>query len=532
MKSIKLHIKHLSNPQLVEDAQRNYTHGFWLLYNMLDEGQDPNFIDRFRGRFGLTDIGYRSLYAEVKAARNQDITNDKERLERIQDLLDEIQDTDYDKRYNLYKKITKIRKRIGKSRTFGGVGKLRSLTKECNKVNRNEERIEKLREEYRQSRQIPLYIMGEGNKNGNRFFDVTQLNFGKCVYKPQKGEYCDIDFKVINKKDLERVSKMAKNKKLPVSVHLTTEYLVISFDEEVLNGFNVDEKSAMREVREMKRMDYPDETTELKRKEVWKRYFDEQREHKMEGKIADRCIAIDLNPTNIGWSVLDKKENGGYEIVECGQFEYSWLCRKLHKPSSSPEQKKLNNKRKYELSIIVKKLFNIAMHYKCGKFIMEDLSFKTDAKMSSKESNRKNKNLWCRELITQLITRRCNETGIILEKINACYSSFIGNIQHGYVDATNASIEIGRRGLWKYTKGTFYPDIRLEDLSSVEAKFGADAKGINTDGWVKMYNALKALYEKSSEFSHRLRTALEEAKPHRVFSMDSCRSGVRSVIFT
>ena len=180
--------------------------------------------------------------------------------------------------------------------------------------------------------------------------------------------------------------------------------------------------------------------------------------------------------------------------------------------------------------MMARNLFRMATHYKCGQFIMEDLSFKKDEVMN-REANRKNKNLWCRELITNLINKWCNELGMILTEVNACYSSFIGNIQHGFVDATNASIEIGRRGLWKYTNGTFYPEVRQEDLSTVEAKFSADAKSINTDGWGGMYNALKNLF-KPDEFSYRLRTVIDGVEyPYRSFSMSSCRSGVTSIIF-
>ena len=70
----------------------------------------------------------------------------------------------------------------------------------------------------------------------------------------------------------------------------------------------------------------------------------------------------------------------------------------------------------------------------------------------------------------------------------------------------------------------------MEDLSSVEAKFGADAEGINTSGWGAMYKALTERLEKA-DFAYRLRTALEGASPHWVFSMDTYKSGVKSIIF-
>ena len=136
------------------------------------------------------------------------------------------------------------------------------------------------------------------------------------------------------------------------------------------------------------------------------------------------------------------------------------LCRKTGWASSDPRQKKLNNKRKYETSIIVKELFKLAVHFRCSSFVMEDLGIKDEAfNEMSKEVNRKNRNIWNRALINQIANRRCNETGISLVGVNPCYTSFIGNIQHQYRDSCSASIEIGRRGLFKYINGMFYPHV-------------------------------------------------------------------------
>ena len=107
--------------------------------------------------------------------------------------------------------------------------------------------------------------------------------------------------------------------------------------------------------------------------------------------------------------------------------------------------------------------------------------------------------------------------------INPVYSSFIGNIQYNYVDAVNASIEIGRRGLFKYIKGTFYPHIRCKDLDTMEAKFGIDVPNGTSFDWVGMYKSLKNSFPCSNEFSHRLRTTLN-AIPRDGYSMFSMNS--------
>ena len=178
--------------------------------------------------------------------------------------------------------------------------------------------------------------------------------------------------------------------------------------------------------------------------------------------------------------------------------------------------------------MVVKKLFNIAEHYHCAMFVIEDLEL--NGKLS-REANRKVNNVWNRGLFVGCINRRCNERGIELVKVNPCYSSFIGNIEYPYADACNASIEIGRRGIMRYMKGGFYPDITSEDIHTLEAKFG-DVVACSTDcGWANIHKSLKNSFD-DKEFSHRLRTGIDEVKvPYKSFSMNSYRSNIKVIIF-
>jgi hypothetical protein len=134
-------------------------------------------------------------------------------------------------------------------------------------------------------------------------------------------------------------------------------------------------------------------------------------------------------------------------------------------------------------------------------------------------------------LLTNCLKRRCNENGIELVEVNPCNSSFIGNIQHPYVDACNASIEIGRRGLYKYDIGGFYPHITVEDIRTLESKFG-DVVECNTDSnWVEIYKSLRNSF-KGEEFSYRLRTRIDEVViPYESFSLSSYKSNVKITIF-
>ena len=242
-------------------------------------------------------------------------------------------------------------------------------------------------------------------------------------------------------------------------------------------------------------------------------------------------MAVDLNPTNVGWSVTDKAGDE-VTVVAAGLFDLSKLCTKLGLPSTHPKSKQQADNRRYELSIVFKTLFRIACHYKCSVFGMEDLSFKTDNTTVSREANRKARNLWCRTLCEQLIEKRCNGYGIELRKVNACYSSFIGNIQHNYVDATNASVEIGRRALLKFDKGTgLFPELRQEDIRTVEARFGLDAVCGNAVGWVGLYKSLVNSHG-VVEFNRRARVALDEASLHRTLRMNSYKSRTFLIQFT
>jgi hypothetical protein len=97
---------------------------------------------------------------------------------------------------------------------------------------------------------------------------------------------------------------------------------------------------------------------------------------------------------------------------------------------------------------------------------MEELIF-TDID-NKKVVNRKINNLWCRGLVTQKINKEIKLSMMKLIEVNPCYSSFIGNIKHDCYDPIAASMEIGRRGHFKYLNGGFFPSISQDDIDTVE----------------------------------------------------------------
>ena len=513
--------------------QQLYSYGFRRLYKMFEESCDAGFVSKFKEKFSLNDIEYRSLLAEVKSFKKREEAQKERKIEKINELQEELANPNISKRER-FKKMRSLayhKRRLDKEPTFGNLNLQQRLTRECNKRECDDGKIEKLRDDLRASRIRPFSVIGEANQKGNRFFDFSQINDGIVTYKPQKGVKIEIQVKVPKNYsvDLIRMSDLMYTKEIPVQISLSTQYLYVTYDEERLNGYDVDDVSRRQDVKYIKSQHHPQEIEKSLIKQVYKEYYDKQRDHKSEGKVLNRCVAIDMNPTNIGWSVLDKTTDG-IQVIACGDYNLSLLCRKNGKSSNHKTTVHLNNKRKYEISIIAKELFKTCKHFRCSSFVIEDLEFKD--KQHNRETNRLTKNIWNRKLLVDIINRRCNESGVELIKVNSCYTSFIGNVQHKYIDATNASIEIGRRGLWKYTKGGFFPQVRIEDISTLEAKFG-DVVCCSTDSdWVTIHKSLKNIFG-NEEFSCRLRTGIEEvATPWKSFSVNSYKSRINSIIFT
>ena len=73
--------------------------------------------------------------------------------------------------------------------------------------------------------------------------------------------------------------------------------------------------------------------------------------------IADRVLALDLNPARLGWAVVDRlAEPGACRCVAWGVFEYPDFARRLGIASDDPRSLAHNHKRRYELAILAKKV--------------------------------------------------------------------------------------------------------------------------------------------------------------------------------
>jgi IS605 OrfB family transposase len=189
--------------------------------------------------------------------------------------------------------------------------------------------------------------------------------------------------------------------------------------------------------------------------------FEEFKNEQVKTLNENRYLGIDLNPDTIGISVLENDK-----VLHTQEFNLKPIFDKILNEklsSNSDRMKYFHNKLKFETFEISKLISKLARHFNCKSVFIEDLHFKGSSTI--KILNRKNKNLWKKELFINNLTKRLNIEGVKLYSVNPAYSSFIGNLQYDYTDAVNASIEIARRGYEyriKKNKKGFYPKLLVK----------------------------------------------------------------------
>lgn len=220
-------------------------------------------------------------------------------------------------------------------------------------------------------------------------------------------------------------------------------------------------------------------------------------------------MGIDLNPDNIGLSIVDKLNNnseGNFKIIHKECIYLSGLNKKLNLSSNSDKQKKQNNKRKHEIKEVWKYIFKLCVHYKVSHFVMEDLSLKDKGvNNDNKKTNRLVKNIWNLELTKQLIDKWCNVLGIIKLEVNCAYSSLIGNMIFDDYDPVASSLEIVRRGIVKYKKGnSIFPPITRINQEKLNYLLG---ENIDIDGltWKRVYELLTLLRYRNLDQKSKLK---------------------------
>ena len=317
----------------------------------------------------------------------------------------------------------------GKKVIFGG---------KKNFIKRLKNKISK--EEYQLKRLSPLNSQGEELRQGNRLFKLDVIENNQIIFKLNRNKHIELKLPKLRnniKNELFKLQQLNEVKQYyqrgyTYSIRLDLKYIYISFEE-----FKSEKARNLNE---------------------------------------NRYLGIDLNPDTIGISILD---NGN--VIYTQEFSLKPIFNKILNEklsSNSDRMKYFQNKLKFETFEISKSIANLAKYFSCKSVFIEDLHFKKNLNEEQKHNhigNRKNKNLWKRELFINNLNKRLNIEGIRLYSVNPAYSSFIGNLQHNYTDAVNASIEIARRGFEyrvKKNKKAFYPDLLVKhQWKEMAAKF-------------------------------------------------------------
>jgi len=223
----------------------------------------------------------------------------------------------------------------------------------------------------------------------------------------------------------------------------------------------------------------------------------------------------------IGISIKDENK-----VIFTKQYDLSQITKALtseRNSSNSRRFKYLNNKLNHETIEIVKDISKLLQHYKVRFVFIEDLDkINVGNAGLGKNFNRLTRNLWKRTNFVSNLEKRVKLNGSKLFKVNAAYSSFIGNVQHSYSDPINASLEIARRGYEVIIKKNkkFYPDLTVETVKNQWKKHLTD----EVKSWKEFFNEAK-----NSKLKYRV--SLDEVS-FKVFRLNSYKSKVINYEFT
>jgi len=514
VRTIVYNIKVNSDRDFIEQKLNDHANCTRFIYKKLEESTDKNLLDYCKTRFKLNDSEVRSIVSNVTQIRNSFLAKIKKTEEEIIDLQEDIEELESkivkiktlkvtekrtEKLKALKKKLFKLTVKLAKKQrfiksdiVFGSRKLLNDISYLSNNKEVNSVTIESKKESYTNKRKGSIFIIDEANQKGNRFFDFDLAN-KTIVYKPFKGKKVILTLCNRTDKFESQIQVAIENKQIAITVSLTNDVIYLSYDEAALNGFTINKTDRKNEVKEATKFCTNKAEHEAIVKAVYHSYFQRLRDKQLSNKLSNRYLGIDLNPEYIGYSIIDKLDNGEIKVIKAGCFDFSGLTKKTGLASSHPLSVKRNNKRKHERKEVVCELFSLMKHYKVGTFIMEDLDFKTNNKTEAKEFNRKVKNIWDRELLSTLIKKKCAEGGFIFDVINPVYTSLIGNLSYRVFDPVTASLEITRRGSAKYDKGGFFPietTLTIHTMEVVARRNHIDVELIRDVSWKERYTIL------------------------------------------
>ena len=484
--TLKIKIKSLSNEKLIDDKIYMYTGCYNYLYKCFEQVEDKDFLNEIKLKFNINEIEIRSIVNQIKIKKDIEIINNRNKLNRIEELYKAIESSNNPK--NIFKwtnKIEFLKKSVKNNDVFGKRSLLQSITKDANKGIRNPKKIK----EWKESRKRKIFIIGEANYKGNRFIDFDLVN-NLIIYKPSINQKCLLELHKYKDKniDFNKLQYLIDNKEISITTKINKEYVCLTFDLNSYLGINQKLKEIKTNLqKEIKEKNILDKQIIKDMYSIEYKKLEEQLSIK---KIKNRYCSIDMNPDGIGISIFDSKN---YKQIFLEKFYIDYSKNNLNLKLSSDHESNLKqtNKRKAEILYSLSRLFDKLRHYKVYNFVMEELNF-TDID-GKRITNRKINNVWNKELIIKKIKKEICLSNMNLIEVNPVYTSFIGNIQHEEFDPIAASIEIGRRGSLKYRKGSFYPKILIKDIDTLESIIGKsilnDAQDLNDLNWKLLYNS-------------------------------------------
>ena len=502
MLTLKLKIKAVDQPDLLEEYISNYTHAFYKLYNNLELIADNAFIKSITNDFCIYTYTCLKMYVETKYKQFKTFQGKQLKLlnksERQLESLNSKTHFEKKFKFKLIKKIAEIKRNLGKNICFGSKSLLREITKlkqyvqqqklSDTELNNKQKLIDLKLKEYQNSRKIPIYIVGTESRNGNRKFNFDLIN-NKLTYVKSLKEKIQIEFEDYKnqRKTLAKIQELTKLDRLPVTVSLSNDYVCLTYDEAKLQGKHLNKNELKRQQKKA--------TTDIAKKEIYKTFIKEHEHSLLVGKIENRVAAIDLNPSFIGFSITDFNTD---KLIYFTCYSLEILNRKTGK--SSTDNKYQNRKRTHEIIHIYKDIFKKCEHFKVSKFGMEDLDFKNTVNNESKEFNRLTKTIWNRVLQTNQIVKYCNILGMKLEKVNPIYSSFQGNLIFKDYDPIASSRIIAERAYNKYEKGfSIYQG--LERIDSEKLTYLLNKNISDTSSWKQLYSEIGKLSYRNKEIS-------------------------------
>ena len=343
------------------------------------------------------------------------------------------------------------------------------------------------KEEYQLKRLFPLYSVGEASKHGNRKFQIEDEN--TIIFKLSKKEHITLNLIGVSKKYRDYLNQLIlhqANCDIPITYKLDTKSVYISFD---LNKL----KHSL----------------------------------KIQNKVKDRVLGIDLNPNYIGYSVVDWKEDGSYKIVKSGSIslkslnDYDDSLKGLGYSSQSKERKYISNKRNHEIIQIAHQLSKLANHYGCEIFSLEDLNIRQGDKGKGRKFNKLCNNQWNRNLLVSQIKKMNCLYKIRTLGIAPNYSSFIGNLVyrvHKLPDYVLASIEISRRG-YEFYHQYILKDKKMEKniiFGNYERDLNLYYLSLEEIGIRESFSSFLEMYSFVKNSKVRYRVSLDEIDSSRV----------------